>query len=88
MLLFFNGYIWLAGITLVANFMMEPLAPLGDFIGARLVNKIQLDYGRVRLWGSLGFIVGLGNDAILWSTTGRVNNVVSFIIKIIATTAR
>ncbi|ABM02683.1 transporter major facilitator superfamily MFS_1 [Psychromonas ingrahamii 37] len=80
LLLFFNGYMWLAGITLVANFMMGPLAPLGDLIGARLVNQIQLDYGRVRLWGSLSFIVGstsvgwlivgLGNDAILWSIMG------------------
>jgi len=80
LLLFFNGYMWLAGITLVANFMMGPLAPLGDLIGARLVNQIQLDYGRVRLWGSLSFIVGstsagwlivgLGNDAILWSIIG------------------
>ena len=75
-LLFFNGYIWLAAITLMVNFMMEPLAPLGDLVGTRLVNQIQLDYGRVRLWGSFSFIVGStsvgwlivdsGNDVILW----------------------
>lgn len=76
-LLFFHDYIWLAAITLVVNFMMGPLAPLGDLVGTRLVNQIQLDYGRVRLWGSLSFIVGStcvgwlivdsGQDAILWS---------------------
>jgi MFS transporter, PPP family, 3-phenylpropionic acid transporter len=79
-LLFFNGYLWLAAITLIANFMMGPLAPLGDLIGARLVNQIQLDYGRVRLWGSFSFIVGsttvgwlivgAGNEAILWAIVG------------------
>jgi len=79
-LLFFNGYVWLAGITLAVNFMMGPLAPLGDLVGTRLVNQIQLDYGRVRLWGSISFIVGstcvgwlitdLGNEVILWSIIG------------------
>ncbi len=77
LLLFFHDYIWLAVITLVVNFMMGPLAPLGDLVGTRLVKQIQLDYGRVRLWGSLSFIVGStcvgwlivgsGNDAILWA---------------------
>ena len=77
LLLFFHEHIWLAVITLVVNFMMGPLAPLGDLVGTRLVKQIQLDYGRVRLWGSLSFIVGStcvgwlivgsGNDAILWA---------------------
>ncbi|MGB5447090.1 MAG: 3-phenylpropionate MFS transporter [Psychromonas sp.] len=76
-LLFFHDHIWLAVITLVVNFMMGPLAPLGDLVGTRLVKQIQLDYGRVRLWGSLSFIVGStcvgwlivgsGKDAILWA---------------------
>ncbi len=38
--------------------MMAPMMPLGDIIGSRLVKQIQLDYGRVRLWGSLSFIAG------------------------------
>jgi len=37
---------------------MAPLMPLGDIIGSHLVKQIQLDYGRVRLWGSVSFIVG------------------------------
>ena len=57
-LLYFNDYIWLAAITLLVNFMMGPMMPLGDIVANRLVNQIQLDYGRVRLWGSVSFIVG------------------------------
>ena len=51
--------------------------PLGDIVGIRLVKQIQLDYGRVRLLGSLSFIVGstivgwliveYGQQAILWA---------------------
>lgn len=76
-LLFFQGNIWLSVITLLVNFLMAPLMPLGDIIGNRLVKKINLDYGRVRLLGSLSFIVGsscigwlisdYGKPAILWT---------------------
>lgn len=55
---YFNDFIWLAALTLLANFLMAPMMPLGDIIGSRLVQQIQLDYGRVRLWGSISFIAG------------------------------
>lgn len=57
-LFYLLDYIWLALLTLLVNFTMAPLMPLGDIVGSRLVQQIQLDYGRVRLWGSLSFIAG------------------------------
>lgn len=57
-LLYLKGDFWLALITLLLNFIMAPMMPLGDIIGSRLVKQIQLDYGRVRLWGSASFIIG------------------------------
>jgi len=57
-LLYLKGYFWLATLTLVANFIMAPMMPLGDIVGSRLVKQIQIDYGRVRLWGSVSFIIG------------------------------
>ncbi|MCW8995730.1 MAG: 3-phenylpropionate MFS transporter [Psychromonas sp.] len=76
-LLFYQqGNLWLAVITLSVNFLMAPMMSLGDIIGTRLVKQINLDYGRVRLWGSLSFIAGstcvgwliaaYGNQTILW----------------------
>ena len=75
-LFYLNGELWLAIITLSVNFLMGPMMPLGDIIGARLVKQIGLDYGQARLWGSLSFIagsacigwliVGYGKQAILW----------------------
>lgn len=57
-LFYLKGYMWLASLTLLVNFMMAPMMPLGDIVGSRLVQQIQLDYGRVRLWGSVSFIAG------------------------------
>ncbi len=75
-LFYLQGELWLAIITLLVNFLMAPMIPLGDIIGARLVKQIGLDYGRTRLWGSLSFIAGstcigwfiagYGKQAILW----------------------
>jgi len=52
------------------------MIPLGDIIGTRLVKQIQINYGKVRLWGSVSFIVGstfvgwtigeFGHESILW----------------------
>jgi len=57
-LLYLQGFFWLAAFTLLINVVMAPLMPLGDIVGSHLVKQIQLDYGRVRLWGSVSFIVG------------------------------
>jgi len=57
-LLYLDGFFWLAALTLLINFVMAPLMPLGDIVGTHLVKQIGLDYGRVRLWGSVSFIVG------------------------------
>lgn len=75
-LFYLQEKMWLAIITLSVNFLMAPMMPLGDIIGTRLVKQISLDYGRVRLWGSLSFIAGstcvgwfiagYGQQAILW----------------------
>lgn len=44
--------------TLAANFIYPTLLPLTDTIAARMVLQVNLDYGKVRLWGSAAFIVG------------------------------
>lgn len=55
--LWFKGFVWLALLTLLANFVIAPLIPLGDAVATRWVKQIELDYGKVRLWGSVSFIV-------------------------------
>ncbi|TEW53458.1 3-phenylpropionate MFS transporter [Psychromonas sp. RZ22] len=75
-LVYFQGWYALAALTLLLNFLMAPMVPLGDIVGTRLVKQIQINYGQVRLWGSVSFIVGstfigwtiteYGHESILW----------------------
>ncbi len=63
-------------LAAVAGAAVAPLAPLGDSITMRHATVDRIDYGRVRLWGSLAFIaasVGVGRllgaggpDVVLW----------------------
>ncbi|HOJ20295.1 MAG TPA: MFS transporter [Armatimonadota bacterium] len=46
-------------IQAVFNFSFAPCIPLTDAIALELLPRAGGDYGRIRLWGSLGFIVTL-----------------------------
>ena len=44
-------------LVILTNFIFSPLMALGEAIGAKLVRYNNMDYGRVRLWGSIGFML-------------------------------
>lgn len=69
--------VWLLALmTLVFSAFLAPAVPLSDVLAIRYVCEKQLDYGKSRLWGSAGFLIGtlisgyafetLGPDAVLW----------------------
>lgn len=43
--------------VILTNFIFSPLMALGETIGAKLVRYNNMDYGKVRLWGSIGFML-------------------------------
>lgn len=59
------------------NLFFSPLVPLTDALAGTWQKQIRMDYGRVRLWGSLAFVIGSaltgqlvavwGHNAILYS---------------------
>jgi MFS transporter, PPP family, 3-phenylpropionic acid transporter len=51
------GFWPLLGLTLVATAAQTALMPLGDSITLAAVRERGIDYGRVRVWGSVSFIV-------------------------------
>ncbi|WP_406663041.1 3-phenylpropionate MFS transporter [Gallaecimonas sp. GXIMD1310] len=63
-------------LTVVGSLLYAPLMPLGDAIATRMVAQTGMDYGRVRLWGSIAFVVAstamgsitgsFGANAVLW----------------------
>ncbi|WP_411990998.1 3-phenylpropionate MFS transporter [Agarivorans sp. DSG3-1] len=77
-----EGYFWLTVLTLAANFFIATLIPLGDAVATKWVSQLRLDYGRVRVFGSIAFIVsstllGIGltyysHSLILYATIGSL----------------
>jgi PPP family 3-phenylpropionic acid transporter len=61
-----SGFWALLGLTLVAGVAQSALMPLGDSITLAAVRRDGLDYGRVRVWGSVSFIVAaMASGALL-----------------------
>jgi MFS transporter, PPP family, 3-phenylpropionic acid transporter len=70
-----GGFWPLLALTLVAGTAQSTIMPLGDSITLAAVRDSGIDYGRVRVWGSVSFIVGaVASGAILarpdWTRPG------------------
>lgn len=82
-LFFAVGGFWaLLAVSILASMAFSALMPLGDAVTMLRVRRGEIDYGRVRLWGSLSFILaatgggwlleGRPEDAILWMMIGAL----------------
>lgn len=40
------------------NLFFSPLVPLNDGLAATWQRQIAMDYGKVRVWGSIAFVIG------------------------------
>lgn len=52
-----SNVIWLAVVIVGFNLFFSPLVPLTDALAGTWQKQITMDYGRVRVWGSIAFIV-------------------------------
>ncbi len=59
----------LVGMVALAVFR-SPIAPLADGLVAKMSDVYRIDYGRMRMWGSLGFTLTAIGLASLWQLTG------------------
>jgi PPP family 3-phenylpropionic acid transporter len=75
-----EGLLFLILVSIVAGVAIAAIMPLGENVALVTANREGLDYGRMRLWGSLTFIVAsiglapllrpLGPGIILWAILG------------------
>lgn len=49
---------WLLAVIIGFNLFFSPLVPLTDALANTWQKQITMDYGRVRLWGSIAFVIG------------------------------
>ena len=55
---FVGGYAWALAAHLLLGFVLGALVPIGDSQINQATRDLGVDYGRVRLWGSVTFILG------------------------------
>jgi PPP family 3-phenylpropionic acid transporter len=71
-------------LCVVASVAQSSLMPLGDAVTLAAVRERGLDYGRVRVWGSLSFIVAaIGSGAVLAlapPAAGESNQVLALVL--------
>lgn len=92
-----DGYLQIILLYGLVGSLMHATMPLTDSLTILIQHRVSIDYGRVRLWGSITFIIasfaggwilsGAGPDAILWSIVagGAVLIVVGYILPSVRT---
>jgi PPP family 3-phenylpropionic acid transporter len=60
----------LALIGAVGAFVKAPTNPIGDGLMIRMTNKHHLDFGSMRIWGSISFTIFCISAGWLWDTIG------------------
>ena len=78
--LFAEGFWGLMAVNLVASVAFSSIIPLGETVVLATVYRLGLDYGRLRIWGSLTFIAtslaggpmlaAFGSWSVLWAILG------------------
>lgn len=81
---FGNGWGWLMLVIAGFNLFFSPLVPLTDALAGTWQKQITLDYGRVRLWGSLAFVIGSALTGQMVSVWGHNAILYSLIISLLA----
>ena len=58
---------WTVMAVLVLSMGRAPMGPVVDALSLQALGKRKEDYGRLRRWGSIGFIVGALGSGFIWS---------------------
>lgn len=69
-----DGFWALLALTLVATGLFASMMPIGENLAMLTTHAERLDYGRIRLWGSLTFIGAavIGGQVLVWAPPDSV----------------
>ena len=73
-----GGFWSLAAVGVLAAVCFSPMLPLADTITMQKVGETGLDYGRVRLWGSLTFVAAATGGGVVLA--GRSDSLILWLI--------
>ncbi len=69
-LYFIPTFQWMLPVVAINAVAGAPLMPISDSLLVRMANKHRLDFGKMRLWGSIGFTVVCILTGTLWNVIG------------------
>ncbi|MDC9605316.1 3-phenylpropionate MFS transporter [Xenorhabdus griffiniae] len=67
---FGSHWTWLFFIMVGFNLFFSPLVPLSDALAGTWHKQFTFDYGKVRVWGSIAFVISSSLAGILMSANG------------------
>ncbi|PHM49126.1 3-phenylpropionate MFS transporter [Xenorhabdus miraniensis] len=67
---FGSHWLWLFFVMIGFNLFFSPLVPLSDALAGTWQKQFTFDYGKVRVWGSIAFIISSALTGILMSANG------------------
>ncbi|MCP9267309.1 3-phenylpropionate MFS transporter [Xenorhabdus sp. XENO-1] len=67
---FGSHWAWIFSVMIGFNLFFSPLVPLSDALAGTWQKQFTFDYGKVRVWGSIAFIISSSLTGILMSSNG------------------
>lgn len=81
---FGSHWVWLLFVMIGFNLFFAPMVPLGDSLAGTWQKQFSFDYGKIRVWGSIAFIIGSSLMGYLAGVWGHQSIMVALIISCLA----
>lgn len=62
---FSDNFWWILTVTVIFNFFFNPIMPSIDAVTLAGVRRFNADYGRIRIWGSIVFVIANFSGGLL-----------------------
>ncbi|MBS9436001.1 3-phenylpropionate MFS transporter [Photorhabdus noenieputensis] len=80
-----NHWAWLLFVMVGFNLFFSPMMPLGDALAGTWQKQFSFDYGKIRVWGSIAFIISSALTGELISVWGHRAILVTILFSIFST---
>ncbi|MGJ3353075.1 3-phenylpropionate MFS transporter [Providencia sp. Je.9.19] len=75
-----SHWAWLLFVMIGFNLFFAPMVPLGDSLAGAWQKQFTFDYGKIRVWGSIAFIIGSSLMGYLAGVWGHKSIMVALVI--------
>ncbi|NHB89014.1 3-phenylpropionate MFS transporter [Photorhabdus tasmaniensis] len=80
-----NHWAWLLFIMIGFNLFFSPMMPLSDALAGTWQKQFPFDYGKIRVWGSIAFIISSALTGELISVWGHQAILITMLFSVLST---